>query len=142
MTTEQCFVIPEDAVDVQVETANQEEPSTPEAKTSALPDSKTLIAFGFFILFSGSYMKPHAVHSHFSIFFYLKKILCHKVFSREDLISHPPEHAFRILSPISIYGLFPERSENQTASSNLRYRNLPPTLYKAPQLPALSSRLI
>jgi drug/metabolite transporter (DMT)-like permease len=53
MTTEQCFVIPEDAVDVQVETANQEEPSTPEAKTSALPDSKTLIAFGFFILLAG-----------------------------------------------------------------------------------------
>ena len=53
MTTEQCFVIPEDAVDGPVETATKKQTSTPEAKTSLLPDGKTLIAFGFFILFAG-----------------------------------------------------------------------------------------
>ena len=53
MTTEQCFVIPEDAVDAQVETVVQETTSAPESRSSALPDSKTLIAFGFFILLAG-----------------------------------------------------------------------------------------
>ncbi len=53
MTTEQCFVIPEDAVDVQAETSTEQETSTPEGKTSTLPDRKTLIAFGLFILLAG-----------------------------------------------------------------------------------------
>ena len=44
MTTEQCFVIPEDAIDVS------EAPVAPGVKSSVLPDNKTLAAFGLFIL--------------------------------------------------------------------------------------------
>jgi drug/metabolite transporter (DMT)-like permease len=50
MTTEQCFVIPEDspgAPDVA------EAPAAPPEKRSALPDNKTLAAFGLFILLAG-----------------------------------------------------------------------------------------
>ncbi len=50
MTTEQCFVIPEDAQGVAVVA---ETPPAPAEKTSALPDSKTLAAFGLFILLAG-----------------------------------------------------------------------------------------
>lgn len=50
MTTEQCFVIPEEA---QAETAVVEAPPTPAEKSSALPDNKTLAAFGLFILLAG-----------------------------------------------------------------------------------------
>lgn len=53
MTTEQCFVIPEDAIDEQVEPVVTESPAAPEGKTSALPDNKTLAAFGLFILLAG-----------------------------------------------------------------------------------------
>ncbi len=53
MTTEQCFVIPEDSVDVKAATAALEPAPKPQVKTSALPDNKTLIAFGFFILLAG-----------------------------------------------------------------------------------------
>ena len=53
MTTEQCFVIPEDAVDAHVETVVEEAATPADSKTSALPDSKTLVAFGFFILLAG-----------------------------------------------------------------------------------------
>jgi hypothetical protein len=53
MTTEQCFVIPEDATDVQAATPAADTPAQPEAKTSALPDNKTLAAFGLFILLAG-----------------------------------------------------------------------------------------
>jgi|GEM_PF-280993 drug/metabolite transporter (DMT)-like permease len=50
MTTEQCFVIPEDA---QAETVVTEAPPAPAEKPSALPDNKTLAAFGLFILLAG-----------------------------------------------------------------------------------------
>lgn len=50
MTTEQCFVIPEDA---QAEAVVAEAPAAPAEKPSALPDSKTLAAFGLFILLAG-----------------------------------------------------------------------------------------
>ena len=50
MTTEQCFVIPEDATGVQAAPAGADTSAQPEAKTSALPDNKTLAAFGVFIL--------------------------------------------------------------------------------------------
>ena len=53
MTTEQCFAIPEDAVDAHVEMAVEEVATPADTKTSALPDSKTLVAFGFFILLAG-----------------------------------------------------------------------------------------
>ena len=54
MTTEQCFVIPEDAVDIEPAPAQQETIPEPEAKTSAVPDKKTLAAFAVFILFGGA----------------------------------------------------------------------------------------
>ena len=47
MTTEQCFVIPEDA---QAEPSVAQTPPAPAEKSSALPDKKTLAAFGLFIL--------------------------------------------------------------------------------------------
>lgn len=50
MTTEQCFVIPEDA---QAEPAVVEAPPAPAEKPSTLPDNKTLAAFGLFILLAG-----------------------------------------------------------------------------------------
>jgi drug/metabolite transporter (DMT)-like permease len=53
MTTEQCFVIPEDAIEIQAAPTGVEAPSTPEVKSSALPDKKTLVAFGLFILLAG-----------------------------------------------------------------------------------------
>ena len=53
MTTEQCFVIPEDAVEVQAAPKVAEPTPAPEVKSSALPDNKTLAAFGLFILFAG-----------------------------------------------------------------------------------------
>jgi drug/metabolite transporter (DMT)-like permease len=53
MTTEQCFVIPEDAVRVQPERPAAGESAQVEANTSALPDNKTLAAFGLFVLFAG-----------------------------------------------------------------------------------------
>lgn len=53
MTTEKCFVIPEDASDVQAAPAVVEAPTTPEVKSSALPDNTTLAAFGVLILFGG-----------------------------------------------------------------------------------------
>jgi drug/metabolite transporter (DMT)-like permease len=53
MTTEQCFVIPEDAIDGEVALPISEAPEKPEGKTSALPDRKTLAAFGLFILLVG-----------------------------------------------------------------------------------------
>jgi drug/metabolite transporter (DMT)-like permease len=53
MTTEQCFVIPEDAVDVQTAPEGAEPAAAPELRSSALPDSKTLAAFGLFILLAG-----------------------------------------------------------------------------------------
>jgi drug/metabolite transporter (DMT)-like permease len=53
MTTEQCFVIPEDAVDAQVGTVVEATATPPDTKTSSLPDRKTLVAFGFFILLAG-----------------------------------------------------------------------------------------
>lgn len=54
MTTEQCFVIPEDATGVQAAPPIADTPAQPEAKTSALPDNKTLAAFGVFILLAGA----------------------------------------------------------------------------------------
>jgi drug/metabolite transporter (DMT)-like permease len=53
MTTEQCLVIPEDAVDVQAAPEVAEPADAPEVKSSALPDNKTLAAFGLFILLAG-----------------------------------------------------------------------------------------
>lgn len=53
MPSEQCFVIPEDAAELHVESDMEAAPSAPETKASALPDSKTLIAFGLFILLAG-----------------------------------------------------------------------------------------
>jgi drug/metabolite transporter (DMT)-like permease len=53
MTTEQCFVIPEDAVDAPAAPPVADSPAQPETKTSALPDNKTLAAFGVFILLAG-----------------------------------------------------------------------------------------
>jgi hypothetical protein len=53
MTTEQCFVIPEDATDVKAAPPIADTPVQPEAKTPALPDNKTLAAFGLFILLAG-----------------------------------------------------------------------------------------
>ncbi|GAJ10150.1 unnamed protein product, partial [marine sediment metagenome] len=53
MTTEQCFVIPEDAVDAQAVPPAADTPAQPDPKTSALPDNKTLAAFGVFILLAG-----------------------------------------------------------------------------------------
>ncbi|UCD98145.1 MAG: EamA family transporter [Chloroflexota bacterium] len=52
MTTEQCLVIPEDVIDVQA-APGAESMSTSPGKASTLPDTKTLVAFGFFILFAG-----------------------------------------------------------------------------------------
>lgn len=54
MTTEQCFVIPEDAVEVQTVQPAAQAPAQPEEKASALPDNKTLAAFGLFVLAAGS----------------------------------------------------------------------------------------
>jgi drug/metabolite transporter (DMT)-like permease len=51
MTTEQCFVIPEDATSVKAGVA--EAPAAPVVKSSALPDNKTLAAFGIFIFLAG-----------------------------------------------------------------------------------------
>jgi drug/metabolite transporter (DMT)-like permease len=51
MTTEQCFVIPEDATSVKAGVA--EASAAPVVKSSALPDSKTLAAFGIFIFLAG-----------------------------------------------------------------------------------------
>ncbi len=53
MTTEQCFVIPEDAIKEQVKPVVGDVPAAPEGKVSALPDNKTLAAFGLFILLAG-----------------------------------------------------------------------------------------
>ncbi len=52
MTTEQCFVIPEDAIEIQAAPTALEAPATPEVSSSALPDKKTLVAFALFILFA------------------------------------------------------------------------------------------
>lgn len=52
MTTEQCFVIPEDAPGIK-EVSTVEAEDIPEARTSALPDKKTLVAFGLFVFFAG-----------------------------------------------------------------------------------------
>ena len=51
MTAEQCFVISEDALDVQAAQPAADTPAQPEAKTS--PDNKTLAAFGLFIILAG-----------------------------------------------------------------------------------------
>jgi drug/metabolite transporter (DMT)-like permease len=53
MTTEQCFVIPEDATGGQASSPGTDIPAQPEVKTSTLPDNKTLAAFGVFILLAG-----------------------------------------------------------------------------------------
>ncbi len=53
MTTEQCFVIPEDAVEGPVDAGAAETTALQEEKSSALPDNKTLAAFGLFILLAG-----------------------------------------------------------------------------------------
>jgi drug/metabolite transporter (DMT)-like permease len=53
MTTEGCFVIPEDAVEAQAGPPESEAPEQPEGKSSALPDRKTLAAFGLFVLAAG-----------------------------------------------------------------------------------------
>jgi drug/metabolite transporter (DMT)-like permease len=53
MTTEQCFVIPEDAPGVKAASPPVEAVGIPGAKASALPDSKTLAAFGLFVLLAG-----------------------------------------------------------------------------------------
>jgi drug/metabolite transporter (DMT)-like permease len=50
MTTEQCFVIPEAE---QAAVAAPAEPAAPATSTSALPDRRTLAAFGLFILLGG-----------------------------------------------------------------------------------------
>jgi drug/metabolite transporter (DMT)-like permease len=53
MPTEQCFIIPEDAAELHAAPAEEESPPAPEAKPTALPDNKTLAAFGLFILLAG-----------------------------------------------------------------------------------------
>jgi drug/metabolite transporter (DMT)-like permease len=53
MTTEQCFVIPEDAPSVKADPAVADAAPEPELRSSALPDNKTLAAFGLFILLAG-----------------------------------------------------------------------------------------
>jgi drug/metabolite transporter (DMT)-like permease len=53
MTTEQCYVIPEDAVEFPAEPEVSESAAPQEVKTSTLPDNKTLAAFGLFILLAG-----------------------------------------------------------------------------------------
>ena len=53
MNTEQCFVIPDDATEVEAAPAAVESAPKPGTKSSALPDNKTLAAFGFFILLGG-----------------------------------------------------------------------------------------
>ena len=53
MTTEQCFVIPEDATEINAGSSSAEAVNTPKAKTTGLPDNKTLVAFGLFILLAG-----------------------------------------------------------------------------------------
>jgi len=53
MTTEHCFVIPEDASEIQADPTSTEPTPKPEARSSALPDNKTLAAFGLFILLAG-----------------------------------------------------------------------------------------
>jgi drug/metabolite transporter (DMT)-like permease len=53
MTTEQCFVIPEDAPGVQAAQAEEAIAPKPDARSSALPDNKTLAAFVLFILLAG-----------------------------------------------------------------------------------------
>ena len=54
MTTEQCFVIPEDAAGIEPVPIAEEASPKPETKPSALPDNKTLAAFVLFILFGGA----------------------------------------------------------------------------------------
>jgi drug/metabolite transporter (DMT)-like permease len=46
-------VIPEDAADVQAAPPPADSPAPPEGRSSALPDNKTLAAFGLFILLAG-----------------------------------------------------------------------------------------
>jgi drug/metabolite transporter (DMT)-like permease len=53
MPTEQCFVIPEDAAEIHAGPDVEKAPPAPEVKGSALPDGKTLVAFGLFILLAG-----------------------------------------------------------------------------------------
>lgn len=53
MTTESCFVIPEAAATEPAVPAVPTAPPAPAAKPSALPDNKTLAAFGLFILLAG-----------------------------------------------------------------------------------------
>lgn len=53
MTTEQCFVIPEDAVEIKAPPTVTEAAAASEEKTSTLPDNKTLAAFGLFVLLAG-----------------------------------------------------------------------------------------
>ncbi|MGW8224370.1 MAG: DMT family transporter [Anaerolineales bacterium] len=53
MTTEQCFVIPEDAPGVKAASAPIEAADKPGAGTSALPDNKTLAAFVLFVVLAG-----------------------------------------------------------------------------------------
>ena len=53
MPTEQCFVIPEEAAEMHAAPVAEDAPAAPEAKASALPDNKTLAAFGLFILLAG-----------------------------------------------------------------------------------------
>jgi drug/metabolite transporter (DMT)-like permease len=53
MTTESCFVIPEAAATETAVPAVQTAPPAPAEKPSALPDNKTLAAFGLFILLAG-----------------------------------------------------------------------------------------
>jgi drug/metabolite transporter (DMT)-like permease len=53
MTTEQCFVIPEDATEIKAVSSSAQAENTPKAKATGLPDNKTLVAFGLFILLAG-----------------------------------------------------------------------------------------
>ena len=70
MTTEQCFVIPEDAPGVQASSAGADTPVQPETKTSALPDNKTLAAFGVFILLaSGASVAVRITYGELSPFY-------------------------------------------------------------------------
>lgn len=53
MTTEQCYVIPEDSPGIKATSAPADVTDTPQMKTSALPDSKTLAAFVLFVVLAG-----------------------------------------------------------------------------------------
>ena len=53
MTTESCFVIPEDAETEPAAPGVTTAPPAAAEKPSALPDNKTLAAFGIFILLAG-----------------------------------------------------------------------------------------